>query len=1021
MKARKFHLQPVFIFRFFCVLLMLWAVCLSSLQAQYFGRNKVQYESFDFQVMKTPHFDVYFYPQMEKAAVISARMAERWYARLSRILGHDLRGRQPLILYANFPHFQQTTTISGLIGEGVGGVTEILKRRIVLPVGASLADTDHVIGHELVHAFQYDMTALEHSSFGRIQSGVNRLPLWLIEGMAEYLSIGAVDSHTSMWMRDATRRKELPAIRKMASPQYFPYRYGQSLWAYITGMWGDRAVARIIKTAGRTGNYESAIQRALGLSLKELTESWHESLKNAYQPLLEKTWVPDEKFPAVIEGAKNIRMNLAPVLSPDGKRMVLFSSKDLFSVDLYLADVETGDFKRKLISTAVDTHFESLQFIKSAGGWDHQGKRFAFGAVTRGQPVLTIINTRSGNKEKEIRFEELGEILSPSWSPDGSRIVFSAHRNGFTDLYIYHLDKERLERLTSDSYGDLYPAWSPDGRQIVFSSERFSTDLALLETGPLQLALMDIESGRIQHLPGFPDAKNINPQWAPDSKSIYFVSDQNGISNIYRLQTGSGHIQQITNSYAGVTGITSESPVISVASKSGLIAYSLYHDGFYSIYAFTPVQMDLFPPEDFSGIRPDLLPPRTEAGGEIDGLLKNPLFGLPETIDYPLSEYKPELKLDYATQPTVAIGTDRFGTYAGGGVALFFSDMLGYRNLSTMLQLNNRLADSVGVVGYQNSRSRLNWGAVAQRIPYLYGGYSMEYGDVHGEPALIQKEYIYRQTNYQLSGFSYYPFNQSRRFELSAGYRYVHYDREIWTYATSMVTGIQLLRLKEDLEAPPGMHFGFASTALVYDSSYFGATSPILGQSYIAQVSPYIGTIQFINILTDYRRYFMPVRPFTLAFRFLHYGRYGAGSEDSRLYPLFLGYETLIRGYNYSSFRSDECVDEGNCFDRLFGSKIMVANLELRFPLFQILGIGEGYYGVFPLDFMIFSDAGIAWMNEGDNQAWFLGGSRKPVFSAGIGVRMNLFGYVVLGVSCVKPFQRPDQAPYLQLTFTPGF
>ncbi len=1018
----KYNIRgPALVFKFSIIIFFAGFFCFSSLQAQYFGRNKVQYETFDFQVMKTPHFDVYFYPQMKKAAAMSARMAERWYARLSRALGHDLRGRQPLILYANFPHFQQTTTISGLIGEGVGGVTEILKRRIVLPVGASLADTDHVIGHELVHAFQYDITALEHSSFARIQSGVNRLPLWLIEGMAEYLSIGAADPHTSMWMRDATRRKELPTTKQLTNPRYFPYRYGQSLWAFITGKWGDRAIPRIIKTAGRTGNYEIAMQRALGVSMKELTESWHESLKNAYEPLLNKTWVPGENSSVVIEGTKNVRMNLAPVLSPDGQRMVLFSSKDLFSIDMYLADVKSGEFERKLISTAVDPHFESLQFIKSAGSWDYEGKRFAFGAVTRGEPVLTIINTLNGKKEKEIRFEELGEILSPSWSPDGLRIVFSAHIDGFTDLYMYHLNEDRLERITSDSYGDLYPSWSPDGRWIVFSSERFSTDLALLETGPLQLALLEVDSGRIRHLHAFPEAKNINPQWSPDAKSIYFVSDQNGISNIYRLETGAGRIQQITNSYAGITGITSDSPALSVASKSGLGAYSLYHDGYYSIYTFEPSQMNPFPPEKFSDMHPDLLPPRTEAGGEIDGLLKNPLFGLPETMDYPVSEYKPELKLDYATQPTMAVGTDRFGTYAGGGVALFLSDMLGYRNLSTMLQVNNRLADSAGIVGYQNNRSRLNWGAVAQRIPYLYGGYSIEYGDVYGEPAVVQKEYIYRQTNYQLSGFAYYPFNQSRRFELSAGYRYIHYDREIWTYATSMVTGIQLMRFKEELEAPPGMHFGFATSAFVYDSSIFGATSPILGQSYIAQVSPYIGTIQFVNVLTDYRRYFMPIRPFTLAFRFLHYGRYGADSEDARLYPLFLGYETLVRGYNYSSFRGDECVDEGNCFDRLFGSKIMIANLELRFPLFQVLGIGEGYYGAFPLDFIIFSDAGMAWMNEGDNRAWFQGGSRKPVFSAGVGVRMNLFGYIILGVSYVKPFQRPDQAPYLQMTFTPGF
>ena len=129
-----------------------------TVAAQYFGRNKVQYETFDFKVLTTEHFRIYFYSAERDAAEQAARMAERWYQRLSGILSHQLRGKQPLILYADHPDFEQTNIISGEISEATGGVTESIKRRIVLPLGASLAETDHVIGHELVHAFQYDIT-----------------------------------------------------------------------------------------------------------------------------------------------------------------------------------------------------------------------------------------------------------------------------------------------------------------------------------------------------------------------------------------------------------------------------------------------------------------------------------------------------------------------------------------------------------------------------------------------------------------------------------------------------------------------------------------------------------------------------------------------------------------------------------------------------------------------------------------------------------------------------------------------
>ena len=147
--------------------LLLGALSLFALpvQAQYFGRNAVQYETFHFKVLKTQHFDIYFYDREAELAAEAGRMAERWYTRLSTVLRHQLSGRQPLILYADAPDFWQTNVFGGQQpGEGTGGVTESIKRRIVLPAGASLKETDHVIGHELTHAFQYDITGVGRGS-----------------------------------------------------------------------------------------------------------------------------------------------------------------------------------------------------------------------------------------------------------------------------------------------------------------------------------------------------------------------------------------------------------------------------------------------------------------------------------------------------------------------------------------------------------------------------------------------------------------------------------------------------------------------------------------------------------------------------------------------------------------------------------------------------------------------------------------------------------------------------------------
>ncbi|MDY0231712.1 MAG: BamA/TamA family outer membrane protein, partial [Candidatus Saccharicenans sp.] len=201
-----------------------------------------------------------------------------------------------------------------------------------------------------------------------------------------------------------------------------------------------------------------------------------------------------------------------------------------------------------------------------------------------------------------------------------------------------------------------------------------------------------------------------------------------------------------------------------------------------------------------------------------------------------------------------------------------------------------------------------------------------------------------------------------------------------------------------------------------------GACSPILGQSYVLQVQPTFGNLNFISLMADYRRYLVPVRPFTFAFRVLHYGRYGKGSDDSRLWPMYLGYENLVRGYDYYTFdyaEFDETNPEAFDFDRLFGSRMIVANVELRFPVFGVLGIGRGYYGVWPLEFLAFYDIGTAWYS-GEKPDWF-GGDKKAVSSAGVGLRTNLFGVIVLGFDYVYPFDRPIKGWHWQFTISPGF
>lgn len=247
--------------------------------AQYFGQNKGRYSKLDFKILQTEHFDIYYYDREKEAAVAAGRMAERWYERLSKVLEYQLSSRQPVILYANPSEFRSTTVIPGFIGEATGGVTEGLRRRIILPLAGPLAETDHVLGHELVHAFQYDIATRAGPRGGAGLPGTLRLPLWFVEGMAEYLSLGSADPLTAMWMRYAVRQEKTPAITDLDNPEYFPYRYGQALWAFIAGRYGDQTVGAILKSAGRAGRAEPAIERVLKTSVKALSKEWHQALE----------------------------------------------------------------------------------------------------------------------------------------------------------------------------------------------------------------------------------------------------------------------------------------------------------------------------------------------------------------------------------------------------------------------------------------------------------------------------------------------------------------------------------------------------------------------------------------------------------------------------------------------------------------------------------------------------------------------------------------------------------------------
>ncbi len=950
-------------------------------------------------------------------------MAERWYARLSTLLRHQLTGRQPLILYAAHPHFQQTSAIAGEIGEGTGGVTEMLKRRIVLPFAGGMAETDHVLGHELVHAFQFDMAARRDQEGNRTGPAVMQLPLWFIEGMAEYLSLGPVDANTAMWVRDASAREKMPTVDQLDDPKFFPYRYGHAFWAYVAGRWGDGAVGDMLRATGPNGSIEVAMRAVLGIDEETFTRDWHEATQRTYSPFLETTRTA-EAFgrPLITQETSGGELNLAPSLSPDGRRVVFLSERSLFSIDLFVADATTGEVIRRLVQTAGDPHFDSLEFLSSAGDWAPDNRRFVFSALVKGQPVLSIVDVESGRHEAEYPLPGVDEVFNPAWSPDGQQIAFSALTGGVLDLFLFDLKTQAVTQLTNDAFADLDPEWLPDGRRLLWVTDRFSSNLETLSFGTYLIGAMDVGTRQAQRVAGFDVGRNSNPEISGDGRTLFFIAAPDGIPNVYRQDLNAGgEARPVTRLRSGVSGITPLTPALSVAAGVPTLVFTAFEDGRYNIHttmADAPVAAG-----DAGAVNRSAaaLPPVERRSGDVARLLQSPEAGLPSATTFPDAPYRARLSLDAVGQPTVGVGADRFGTYAAGGLALMWSDMLGRHELGTTVQLTSRFEEIGGAVGYFNRTHRWNWGVVVEQTPYVTGAFAQGITDLDGSSALVQETLRVTQVNRAASGVLQYPFSRAQRVEVSGGIRRISFDRDLETQYFSLVSGQLLDEVTEELPRADALNLGEVSAALVYDSSIFGVTSPILGQRYRLEYSQVGGSLLYSGVLADIRRYFMPARPFTIALRAMHYGRYGRDGEDIRLSPLYLGYPGLVRGYEVESFGANECsVDTSSCpaFDQVIGSRIALGSAELRFPLLGLFN-PQRMYGALPVEIALFADAGVAWTSN--DKPTFLGGDRDWVRSVGAGLRFNAFGYAIGELDYVRPLDRADRGWVWQFNLTPGF
>lgn len=1017
----------------FLLFLLIFLLGAESVFGQYFGRNKVNYYEPDFVVRNTPNFAIHHYNDNEAFMDDAAYITERWYERLTKIFDMELPSDQPVVYYRNQLDFQSTFIIGGFIGQGTRGFTDAFQQRLVMPYTGNYSGFDHIVGHEMVHVFQY-RAALSYGQSGL--QNMNRLPLWFIEGKAEYLSIGKKDPHTSMYLRDALLRDDLPSIRDLSRRQheFFPYRFGHAFWNYVGAEYGDDVISPLYHRA-LEGGLAEGFRRVLNTDRETFSENWKEAIREDYGPAIAEKDTPGQRGREILSPDKHAgSMNLAPSVSPDGNQVVFFSEKDLFSTELFLADARTGELEDRLTSSATNRHFETLNFMESGGSWSPDGRRVAFTVTEDGRHKIVVVNANDQSVERKIDFgmDRVDEISNPSWSPDGESLVFSGLKDGWTNLYTVNVRSEELAQLTEGRHADINPVWSPDGDKILFSSDRHpDTDFDRLQYGPYQLAFYHIEEEEIEVLDVFDEGKHINPQFGPEGENIYFISDQDGFSDVYRKALNSEDIYRVTEYATGVSGITENAPAMSVASESGEVMYSVFNDSEYIIYRLEgeealgePYEED-DTKESVAGIPPIGIERSRDIVTEY---LEEPELAMDIGTDHPTHDYEPSLMLNFLGQGGIGVGIGGpGGSGVGGQITAQWGDVLGDHQLTGAAFMQGQsIQDLGGQAYYQNFENRWQWGVLAGRIPFTISRF------FEGEADNINFiEERLRQTMLDGDFILQYPFSQTLRFETGVGYSQYRFTRDIIRYHTNGD------RDRESQQARSPLHFFNTNFYLVGDNSHFGFTSPLHGWRYRIGFTPTTGSLDYVDSRADLR-YYEFFNPITFAVRGLYEGRYGGDRDNDDLRSRNLRNTYYMRGY--ASFDPDiECSGSTieNCrrLERLRGSQLGLINLETRIPLLGTDQLGLINFPYLPTELVGFFDAGVTWNSEqspvfgldkisdGETATMFDFDSeeRTPVMSAGISARFNLLGALVLEPYYAWPLHRRESGGQFGLSLFPGW
>jgi len=985
--------------------LIIFSVISINLFAQ-FGQNRVQYKELDWQYIQTKHFDIFYSEGGEKAAEFAAKAAEDALENIQRHLNYQINNRIALITYNSHNDFTETNTTDSYLGEGIGGFTEPFKNRVVFPFEGSYNKYEHVIHHELVHAVMRDMLY-----GGTVQNIISKgitlqLPIWVHEGFAEFLSSGW-ETNSDQFIRNAIINEFLPEINQLDG--YFAYRGGQSVLRYIAKKYGVEKIAEILSKIKSANSYEDGLKNAIGLSTEELSERWKKDLKIEYWPDIANRKEPDDFALRLTNNKKtNGFYNTSPAISPNGDKIAFISDRDIF-LDVYIMDMKDNEKVKRIVKSGMTNEFEELNVLFPTLTWSPDNKHIALSLKSGGYDVITIINSETEESE-ELSFK-LNGIESVSWSPDGVYLAFTGANSQQSDIYIYNFATKELTNLTDDLFTDSDPTWSTNSKTLFFSSDRknflskndIPDDFLMSYHNYNQLDLYSIglDEKRIERLTDWEFSDEKYALTSGNDNEIIFVSDKNGIGNLYKMSLikSDDTLQTavpITNSLNEIS-----QPSIS-KDKKKLVFTSLFKLG-YNIFLInnpfdlqpeteqidsTPYMKEfvekkgenfilsvsadttskesakeltennkstensfIFTGEYIKDENKDTNIVRSKRiifGSESLNINKNDTLvaisdefedKVDEDGNFVINKYKVNFS------PDLIYANAGYSTLYGllGTTVLSFSDMLGNHRLVGVTSLQIDLKNSDYGLAYYYLGKRINFGVEGfhtARFVYLSRGFGSD---------------LFRFRNYGFVLSASYPL--SRFYRLDAGLSYLSVSSE---------------NLDNYLEPFRSSHFVIPTMSFIHDNTFWGYYSPIQGVRYNLTFfgNPGISNRKqsFFSTTWDYRNYFRFWYDNSFVFRFsggistgANPQRFFIGGTENWINRTFATGEIPLNEPSDFAFLTPALPMRGYRYAEQLGTKYSLMNIELRMPIIRYL-----LTGALPILFQnilgaAFIDAGSAW------------------------------------------------------------